>query len=559
MATISPVVTPVPSGLTYCDDTLPTDMAANFRNYMTHLSHLSPDHDNNQAPLFEQRNGVTQILPGKELWPDSKETFSSGSDSDDCEMACDFPQTRSQPLQVTSQPEQHSNRHGDEQGCEVHSRSHGRRNPHFPYESFGTPRLAWGETPREAWSDHHDDHLYDSMNPYSLFNLPKSSQRGKRKQKRQVCTCQSRNSERNRDTVAREPAPISRIVENRRTSAKPTDLYNHNTCNQMTRLSGCDHQMDTFDPANRYSGSNTTSPQPSTSSGVIDHTAKSRRMLNTSKSLPIFSSQESMDTNSETGESSDTDVDIVSVNHAAPTAPCLGCDVNRDCSNCGTREICPLHRHSSSCGHSAQVTRVHESSGVIRPKAIKLESGQKYHTCDPLASCDARMPSSCNDRASSSIYKKQSVGSKTCIRKASDSGAFPSSESRVLQMASAEGVTESSPHNVICENPSCATQKSPTNRKSLKDLHNTVIRERMCKHTPAALRSTELQRNTDMEAEQSIDLTIVDSDENSSTPVNGIDGSGETRAAVSPVISEVNFPSASDDSDIEVVKIETSR
>ena len=554
---MSPVVAPLPAPVAYCSDAIPSNMAANFRNYMTHLSQLSPDHDNSRTPLFEQAGGVTRLLPGNEPWVEKM--YLSGSDSEDCEMRCDYSRPHNRHEQLSGH-DRHRGRHGDEHGCEVHSRSHGRRNPHFPYESFGTPRVAWGETPREAWSEPQDDPLYDSMNPYALFNLPKANQRGKRKQKNQTCTCQSRNSERSLDNAVSDTLAVSRIAENRRAAVKPIEHYNHNNsnCNPMIgpinrdshSINRDSRPMEAYDSADRYAGSLSSSPQPSTSVGVIEHTANTRRVsLKTSKSLPIFSSQESMDTDSETGDSSDTDVDIVqceAMNHST-AVPITGCDVNNGCSNCG------VHGQSSTCNHkSAQ--RIRENTGVIRPKAIKLESGHKFHTCEPRKTSALTL-----DTSNNSIFRNQVSGAKTCIHSGADSEQFPSSESRVLQMSSGEGATESSQPSIICENRSCAgsAQKSPTSSKSIKDLQNSVIRERFFRHP--VQRSCDLPRNSEMESDRSIDLTAGDSDESISQDLNVNDNHSNENRTVSPVISEVHLPSASDDSDIEVVKIETNR
>lgn len=568
-------ISPVVPASVYCSDPIPSDMAANFRNYMTHLSQLSPDHDNTHTTLFDRRGGVTRLRPGNEPWLDNMnnavEMCSSESENEDCEMPCQFPRNhgRHGHLNFNRQLEHSRNPRSDEHGCEVHGRSHGhsRRNPNFPYESFGTPRVAWGETPREAWSDVQDDHLYDSLNPYALFNLPKSSQRPKRKQKSHTCTCQSRavdhhsrGAELRDETLFRDTQPVSRIVENHHISAAEEHGRNrHNHVPENVSPTPERSRGVAYDSTERYTGSRhlEQTPEPSTSSGIIGHTSLGQRMLGHSKSLPIFSSQESMDTNSETGESSDTDIDIVSVNHGSNPI-CVGCDSNGACSTGQTHTLCSAHGQNSVYNHSAQTqnARAHERSGVIRPKAIKLESGQKYPTFDSVASSAVngdREQINTDRHSCNSVSRKTA---KTCIRKTNEPELFPSSESRVLTMTSAEGTLESSEPNVIRENHTCVngTQNSSSN-KSLKDLHNTVIRERF-------FRNSDVSRNGEIEGERSIDLTVGDSDDNVNTSCdthqNG-NHSNENRRVVSPVIPEVHLPSASDDSDIEVVKIETNR
>lgn len=543
---MSSVVPADPGPVNYTSDPVPSDMASNFRNYMSHLSQLSPDHDNTQTTLFECHGGVTRLRPGNEHWVNNVEMCSSESEDEDCPMACDYPHSHTRIAHRNGAISQHTDQHTDSE-CEIH-RSHSRRNPRFPYESIGTPRVAWGETPREAWREHPEDPLYD---PYALFNLPKSNQRVKRKQKSQMCTCQSLSGEQELDRVV-DPRYATR--ENHR----PAICERHRTSNSV--ISPADPGYEAADVYVVSSSTSRMSPQPSTSSDIVGHTSQGRKMLGTSKSLPIFSSQESMDTNSEAGESSDTDVDIVSVNRASGRT-CMGCASNGLCSGCGNHDLSASRVKSSVCKHHSAQS---QNASVIRPKAIKLESGQKYPTCEPqplISPCSARERTTTGMQIGNSVLKKPSSGTKSCIRKTNEPETFPCSETRVLQMPSAEGVIENTQSNVIRENHSFlnATQKSQTNSKSLKDLHNSVIRERFFKHPQGCINS-EVSCSADIETGSSIDLTAADSDENgSSDPTGSIAPSNERPSAISPVISEVQLPSFSDDSDIEVVKIETNR
>ncbi|XP_053388155.1 LIM domain-containing protein A-like isoform X2 [Mercenaria mercenaria] len=577
----------VPNSVTYCDDAVLSEMAANFRNYMTHLSQLSPDQDNTRTALFDTRAGVTRLQPGNENWQDSMvEMCSSGSDSEDCSLSCDLPIIRK-----THRSSGHLDRNRPDMRldngrvCDIHDRAHLRRNPHFPYESLGTPRLAWGETPREAWSDHSDDPMFDSLNPYALFNLPKSNQRGKRKQKSHTCSCRNHSSGASRDMVSPNSAHVSRIVENRNRNHIPSpqndtfsprrqtsphtrekshdhrfeiDNYSGNRDRSQSPDSVLDrsHEVPTGDPcldSRGYISNHTTSPQPSTSSGIIGHNQYGNRILGHSKSLPIFSSQESMDTNSETGESSDTDIDVMSVNNASGGLA----------SNPGSRSLV-LPRYSPHeeglCSHNDRSPRTHshDNLGIVRPKAIKLESGQKFHTCDN---------SHCEHYPEQGVIESNLKGKALQTRRSGRKGdSFeqtflqptnnfpPSSETRILQMTQSQQIINNSSgdsrqSSVIRDNTtrnSNSAQIHPERRKSLKDMHNSVIRERIWSDRPHD--PTEMISDN----ERSIDLTGIDTDENTRSENSG-------RRSDSPVLPEVHLPSASDDSDIEVVKIETNR
>lgn len=583
MSPISP--TAVASNVTYCDDVVPSEMAANFRNYMTHLSQLSPDHDTRGTALFDSHGSVTRLRPGIDGWTDSMvDMFSSGSDSEDCSLNCDLPVIRNS-----------GNLGGDRSGrmventrvCDIHERSHLRRNPHFPYESLGTPRVAWGETPREAWSetprdawsDHADDSMYDSLNPYALFNLPKTNQRGKRKQKSNSCLCRNRSGGLTRNLVSPDNTRVSQHNNSSHIPLPQIEAFSshsrssplaHETSNHDQRLdiAAFSHNTDRSrspDVGLNRSRANSAqdnciesqgyisqsqSPKSSSSSNSVAHTQYGNRILGHSKSLPIFSSQESMDTNSENGESSDTDVDVMSVNHASTGLA----------QNPGSRAlILPQYLHEDRpCAHSSiQSPRVHthDNLGIVRPKAIKLESGQKSHTCD--TSCCEHHP---EQRRLDSGLKGKSVTTRRSVRPPENfeqtptppADFFPpSSETRVLQVTPDQQIINNNSidncqPSVIRDNTTRnSAQFIPERRKSLKDMHNSVIRGRLWPDRPS-------NSSNVLDSERSIDLTGGDTAET-------IGSESNRHRADSPVLPEVLFPSASDDSDIEVVKIETNR
>lgn len=548
---------------------------------MTHLSQLSPDHDTRHTTLFDTRGGRTHLRPGNENWNDGMvEMCSSESDSEDCSINCDL-------IRNTHRTSRHLDRGRSDvrmdstHVCDIHERGHSRRNPHYPWESLGTPRLAWGETPREAWSDNSDDPMFDSLNPYALFNLPKSNQRGKRKQKSHSCSCRNSNSA-NRNM---ESAHVSHIVENRSRNHIPSpqnDTFSpHDQCSpRMREKSNHDSHLDigsypisreqsqspdrSLDRSRKQSPGDTCldsqgyishhsgSPQPSTSSGINGHTQYGNRILGHSKSLPIFSSQESMDTNSETGESSDTDIDVMSVNNATGGLS----------SNPGTRSMV-LSRYSphddSPCNHGdqSQIGHSHDNLGIVRPKAIKLESGQKFHTCDS---------SRCEHYPEKGVIESNAKGKALQSRRPicrvdnfeqtfqQPSANFPpSSETRVLQLTPTQQIINNNPvdgrqSSVIRDNTtrnSNSAQINSDRRKSLKDIHNSVIRGRLWNNLQNS--SCNISDN-----DRSIDLTGADTEEN-------VDSDFSRPRSDSPVLPEVVLPSASDDSDIEVVKIETNR
>ncbi|KAL4216496.1 hypothetical protein ACF0H5_024219 [Mactra antiquata] len=564
---ISPISTgPVP----YCEETVPSEMAANFRNYMTHLSQLSPDHDNHQ--LYERHatntgGSMTRLSSNNENWSNTMvDMCSSDSDSDDSTLNCDI------PVLTTTRSRHHTDIKVDtDRVCELHGALHLRRNPHFPYESIGTPRLAWGETPREAWSDHSDDTMYDSLNPYSLFNLPKNNQRGKRKQK--PCSCQKHSNgisgssggdsrstspesghsnNRMRDTHTRHNITSSNndtYISNTLSSPSNHDrshgnlgVYTQQTTEGNT--GGLNTDTEACINTRRYSNPHETSPQPSTSSGIIGHTRYGNRILGHSKSLPIFSSQESMDTNSETGESSDTDVDVMSVNQSSSIP-----DVKHSASTHTTYDTSQYNPHIVE-PHGA---RSHDNHGIVRPKAIKLESGHKYHTCDNLR-CEHHSPNTETATPSSgnSIIRRSphSNSDNYDHQFQVPSNTFPSSESRILQVPSSQHaltnnhtVIENRQSSVIKDNTTRSLKNvlPPEQRKTIKDNFNSVIRGRLIG-----------DRSVTSCTERSIDLTGTD-----------IDGSTSSQNSMSrcdsPVLQEVVLPSTSDDSDIEVVRIETNR
>lgn len=575
---ISPIPPPdVPSRVSYCDDAVQSEIASNFRSYMTHLSQLSPDHDVRHTSLFDSHSGGTHLQQRNENWNDNMvEMCSSESDSEDCSLNYDL-------VRKTHRRPRHLDRSRSDlpldntHVCDIHDRGHSRRNPHFPYESLGTPRLAWGETPREAWSDNSDDPMYDSLNPYALFNLPKSNQRGKRKQNSHTCSCRdSRNKNRNM-----EIANVSRIIGNCNRSHIPSsqgDTFSaHDQCSpRLHEKSNHDPRLDGGGyPGNReqsqsldtqlehgfkepagggcvdlqgYINNHRDSPQPSTSAGVIGHTQYSDRILGHSKSLPIFSSQESMDTNSETGESSDTDIDVMSVNHAATGL-----------SNPGSRSMV-MSRYSpvedSPCNHSDQsvMNHHHENLGILRPKAIKLESGQKFHTCDSSGCehCPEKSAMESKGKALQTRRSARNADNFVPTFQQPPTNFPPSSEIRVLQMTPSPQImnnnsVESRQSSVIKDNTtrnSNSAQINPERRKSLKDIHNSVIWGRLWANQRS---SSNIPDN-----ERSIDLTGADQEAS-------VDQNISRHRSDSPVLPEVVLPSASDDSDIEVVKIETNR
>ncbi|WAR01502.1 hypothetical protein MAR_008060 [Mya arenaria] len=134
---LSPIAGNIPNAVTYCDDVVPSDMAANFRNYMTHLSQLSPENDNSRTPLLDPQSGVTRLLPGNTAnWAEeSVDMCSSDSESEpDCGLACEFGQSRTHGRQPARS---HRTRHSEDTSYDSvgPSLGHSRRNPHFPYES----------------------------------------------------------------------------------------------------------------------------------------------------------------------------------------------------------------------------------------------------------------------------------------------------------------------------------------------------------------------------------------------------------------------------------------
>lgn len=564
-------ISPIASGsVPYCDDGVSSEMAANFRNYMTHLSQLSPDHDNRHTQLFDTRGGVTRLRPGNENWSNSMvDMCSSESDSDDSALECDLPVLNNSRHRSRHLDHDHSDLKVENSGvCEIHGASHLRRNPHFPYEAIGTPRLAWGETPREAWSDHSDDTMYDSLNPYALFNLPKSSQRGKRKQK--PCSCRNHSNSGNRSTSPDNGhgACVRDSRRRNRNIASPTNdpyvphsltgpiaheartLNSHGPVGAYSRVQddspGLNTDSDGCINPRGYSNQHEGTPQPSTSSGIIGHTRYGSRILGHSKSLPIFSSQESMDTNSETGESSDTDIDVMSVNQSSGVP-----DVNHSSQKHGH-----VRFETSRCNHAVEShgNHTHDNNGIVRPKAIKLESGQKYHTCDN-SRCDHHLPnvmSETGSAAKSSIIRRSPHNTTDNFERPFQPPGhnFPSSESRILHVPSnqpalnnSSQMIENRQSSVIKDNTSRGSKNviPPEKRKTIKDMHNSVIRGRLI-----------VDRSKNSCNERSIDLTGVDTEE-TGTHENSVP------RCDSPVLPEVILPSTSDDSDIEVVRIETNR
>lgn len=504
VATDVPSLLPPRPGGTYLEE--PVDMATNFRTYMSHLSQLSPDQDGSRQPLYSPSAGPSRMGTGNmvETWPDV-DMYSSDSDGE--EYLCSRPQRRPHV-------------HGESRICSIHGHGHARRNPHFPYESFGTPRVAWGETPREAWSEHADEHLYDSANRYALFNLPKSRQRGKRKQNSgEVCTCSVRPREQPCAVNAETGIPRAQGFCEGPTSPLPME----------DRVS-CKYKDD-----RAFVSSHESAAESGSSSGLMGSSGG----LAHSRSLPIFSSQESMDTTSETGESSDTDADPMSVSRGTlsanvSSAAASSCSNTSRCSKC--RSGC-VHQGADSVyskQHKAHgsVSRNHEHSGVVRPKAIKLESGRRYKTrdacyCDRENANTGRAATGCCKH--SQRHYPTSAGSGNTRAKHTGVRTIPDQH---LELPGLDLETPDETRTVTLgsHRHSDTSTSSPASRKSLKDIHNSVIKQRLFSQPSRT---------------EQIDLTGGDAD---------VGHHGDESGTVSPVMPEVHLPS--DDSDIEVVKID---
>ncbi|WAR29546.1 LOW QUALITY PROTEIN: hypothetical protein MAR_003114, partial [Mya arenaria] len=482
---LSPIAGNIPNAVTYCDDVVPSDMAANFRTYMTHLSQLSPENDNSRTPLLDPQSGVTRLLPGNTAnWAEeSVDMCSSDSESEpDCGLACEFGQSRTHGRQTARS---HRTRHSEDTSYDSvgPSLGHSRRNPHFPYESFGTPRVAWSDTPREAWHDRSEDPMYDSLNPYALFNLPKSSQRGKRKQKMHSCTCRLRGSDRR----SNDSELIGRANSARNTGAcgiqqqeNVGGFYGRES--PVIQNSG---HTEGFLANDRYAQAGNTSPQPSTS-GLVGNRLSHSRNNGHSNSLPIFSTHESMDINSDSGESTDTDVNIMSIDHQHKDRSAMNYEFNTSCSNCG-RSDCKKHGHhvdnqsSYICNSCRENSLTHEHVGVIRPKAIKLESGQKYHKCEPThsESRQSRSRPLGAENRHSCTYHAENRRESVCSHQ---NDTFPTSENRVLELPMPnDSLNHAHPQaSVNSDNHSNSLRESdvlPSKSKSLKEIQNSVIKE----------------------------------------------------------------------------------
>ena len=516
----------------YSNETLPSNMSENFRSYMDHLAHLTSeaDHLRRLGPEVEDQT----------RWGDNVvEMCSDESDSEECPV------------------DHYSNR------------DHLQRNPNFPYESLASPRVAWGERPREAWNDDVSEQhmMFDSTNPYALFNLPHPGLRGslhhhKRKQnvKPELSHMHRDDKSGRQDVIRRKNATHpSRTHETHRKSSTHLNLGDNQSgheieCPQTSQPrfdceshSGlvCENfrrrqpqfgtgeirtrinprcsspylesqgmlpsdtvvldensMRDTFHITRQ--GSFRGSPQPSTSGGLCH---------------PRFRTQESMDTNSDSEECSD--IDVMTVPHLHHTH-----DVNGN--------PCSGHTHRDKFSS--------KSNTIVRPKAVKGESSEVDGRFDRGVSEDNFSGSCCktnseNGRSSMSAVSQDSRCASPNLGiplpgLSSSSNDYRSSEARVLHM-------DTHQHSVVQPQP--CHLKNLSSKKSHKDKHNSVIK---CKGAHKSFASVD----------RSIDLTSNESESASSRFQDD-----ENVRPSSPVIQDVHLASASDDSDIEVVKIETSR
>ena len=476
-------------------------MTENFRSYMDHLSHLTTDADPTRrlgAEVEEQTRWGDNVV----------EMCSDVSDSEDC-------------------PVDHYS-----------DRDHLQRNPNFPYESLASPRVAWGERPREAWNDDVSEphHMFDSTNPYALFNLPHPGLRGNihhHRRKPIGLSHVNRDDKTARQEVIRrkngthsgrigEPTRAGAshfnlgenqsVLDCRQTSQPNFDCDSHSSvvCENFRRRRQPQFGAPEVQPKinNRCSlplpESEVVLPKERVvidESSVRDtyHITRDSQQASTSAALiaPRFSSQESMDTTSDSEESSD--IDIITVPH--------------------------LHHSHDSNANPCSAHR-EKNNTIVRPKAIKGElNGQFDRTSSEKTlsgQCCKTSPQTSSSVSPDHHRVSPNLGIPLPGLSASD---YRSSEARVLHM-------DTHQHCVVQPQP-CHI-KNMSNKKSHKDKHNSVIK---CKGTPT----------------RSIDLTDSEVDSGRFTEQDA------AARASSPIIQDVHLGSASDDSDIEVVKIETSR
>ena len=553
----------------YPDDPLRSNMTENFRSYMDHLSHLTPD-------TADHITGLSR--DGEARWGDSiVDMCSDESDEEEC------------PLDHYADRETRN------------SASQMQRNPNFPYESLATPRVAWGERPREAWNDElRDPHrMFDQTNPYALFNLPRPGLRGAGgfHHHRRSQPGRQEPAHRHRETThsCREPGhrDINRQDVIRRKHGGHCQNGSHchlrhdnsRLCQSHFGLAenqtGCE-QLQTSQPhleceENRSSPtdeslrprlSQSASQEvndrfiPPTQLGIVPNDPavlsnnldrdsllelrnrslqayrgrngpELRRFFQPTESsnmlepnpLPTFSSQESMDTSDSSEDYSD--VDILTVPHV-------------HCAEEGNGHTCTGHDHSQ-----ANLVRDRKSR-IVRPKAVKLENGARQRLDRAISESDDEIIQPCpHSSVDSAIPNSSNVTSQetrnTCISPnlgiplpglSPSDNDYHSSESRIRHMDTNQ--------NCIAQPPICHFMAN-SNKKGQKDKHNSVIRK--ASHQPRPSTAT-----------SSIDLTTSESEGGAS----GYHGDDRERAS-SPVVQDVNLASGSDDSDIEVVKIESSR
>ena len=603
-------------------------MTDNFRSYMDHLSHLTHDSDHVASLSHENRS----------RWADGVvDMCSDDSEDEDCSI----------------------DHYSDQETRRSSSRDHAQRNPNFPYESLATPRVAWGERPREAWNDDiRDPHrMFDQTNPYALFNLPHPGLRGTggfhNHRRRPNVKTEPQPGRQETGHRHREPTHSCRDASHSHREPSHRDVNRHDVirkrngshsqngghCHHVhdnSRLcqpnlrnaasqSGCE-LLQTSQPRfeleetgssptnddlrlNRLPQSTTQEVQdrfipstedlsapPNGAAGFANNLERGReiqdrfipsteelsaplngalvfannlergRLLELQNSsrqafprqlplsrgvfqppestmfcsrpapLPTCSSQESMDTSDSGGEDC-SDVDIVTVGGAQCPVSGAQCPMNgAQCPETGNPHIC--------VGHESRDGRLSRdrSSQIVRPKAVKLENGARQRLDRAISESDdevIRCPHSNMEGVSSSALNLDSHN--RCISPnlgiplpglSPSDNDFHSSESRIRHMDTNQNCIAQPPISRFATN---------ANKKSQKDKHNSVIRKVSQQTSPNTVAS-------------SIDLTTGESE---GGPL-GFHGD-ERGGAMSPVVQDVNLASGSDDSDIEVVKIESSR
>ena len=504
-------------------------MTDNFRSYMDHLSHLTPEAD----PISSLES------QGQTRWGDNVvDMCSDESDGEDCPV----------------------NHYSDSNSTGQGQATHLRRNPNFPYQSLASPRVAWGERPREAWNDELPEphRMFDSANPYALFNLPHPGLRGNlhhhsRRPHVKTEPLHMHRDNTNRQHVIRRnsrdnlPIPACRPHFSHRDNhaGHENTSPSHVDCEEnQSSLSHGNHRTRQPRFGNPEINPSCSIPQ-SDSLGILptSTTVNSDRdpchitsdlLLESAQSsgggvfqarsvLPRLSSQESMDTTSDSEECSDVDVMTVPHLHYAHD------EIGEACSG-----------HISGNGNLGS-----RKSRIIRPKAVKLETGKSSQRFEGPTS-DGNVSRSCSNanvdgainRNSSSAVTQDSGSLSPSLGiplpgLSSNSNDYRSSEARVLHLGTHQ-------HCVAQPQP-CHLKVNSSSKKGHKDKHNSVIK---CKAVHRACQGTN----------GSIDLTDNDPD-----PTPASYHGDESRRSPSPVVQDVLLASADDDSDIEVVKIESSR